>query len=94
MSNSSDATIEDNDITNNTAINDGGGIYVSSSSDLLPATARPTGWGTGRQPIPTIMLDPAEGIEYFIAGNKFLGNEHEYSSSDYHYSQGAHVYFE
>ena len=94
VSNSSDATIEDNDITNNTAINDGGGIYVSSSSDLLPATARPTGWGTGRQPIPTIMLDPAEGIEYFIAGNKFLGNEHEYSSSDYHYSQGAHVYFE
>jgi parallel beta-helix repeat protein len=91
VSNSSDATIEDNDITNNTAINDGGGIYVSSSSDLLPATARPTGWGTGRQPIPTFMLDPAEGVEYVIAGNTFVGNEH---SSPFEYSEGAHVYFE
>lgn len=35
------------------ANNDGGGIYVSLFSNLLPATERPTGWGTGRENVPT-----------------------------------------
>ena len=94
-----DPQIINNDFINNKAENDGGGVYVNSDSDLTPYDPRPTGWGNSgdsnyRQEIPTIMLDPAEGVEYFIAGNKFLGNEHEYSSGLYNYSEGAHVYFE
>ena len=94
--NNCDPQITNNDFIDNKAINDGGGIYVNSNSDLTPYDPRPTGWGNSgdldyRQDIPTIMLDPAEGIEYFIAGNKFLGNEHSYP---YEYSEGAHVYFD
>jgi len=91
-----DPQVVNNDFIDNKAINYGGGIYVNSDSDLTPYDSRPTGWGNPgdldyRQSIPTIMLDPAEGVEYFIAGNKFLGNEHSYP---YEYSEGAHVYFD
>jgi hypothetical protein len=64
---------------------------VKQISNLLPDDFRPAGWGTGRQNIPTgATLDPAEGEEYTIAGNEFLGNEHGTSLD---YTEGAHVYF-
>jgi len=69
----------------------GGGICVWQNSNLLPDDFRPIGWGTGRQNIPTgATLDPAQGEEYTIAGNEFLGNKHGQPSN---YSEGAHVYF-
>lgn len=86
------AYIIDNDIRNNLA-GFGGGICVGTHSELLPNAARPDGWGTGTdvQNIPAgEPLDPAEGEQYFIAGNKFRGNKHG-SPSDY--TEGAHVYF-
>ena len=88
-----------NEFYDNMATNEGGGIFVSTSGDLRPDDARTSGWGyddlTGyRLNIPTMMLDPMEGVEYYIAGNKFLGNKHEHSGSDYQYSEGAHVYFD
>jgi parallel beta-helix repeat protein len=90
----SDPTITGNTIEDNTAVNYGGGIFVSSDrySDLLPATDRPTGWGTGRENIPIgNPLDPAEGVVYTIAGNEFLGNDH---GDPLAYTEGAHVYFQ
>lgn len=91
-------TITDNIITYNTASSIGGGICVSASTDLLPATPRPTGWGTGRENIPTsdpfiptVILVPAEGEVYTIASNEFLGNEH---GDPLDYTIGAHVYFD
>ena len=87
----SSPTIINNNIVDNTANAYGGGIYVNWDSELLPADARPTGWGTGRENIPTVALDdPAEDVEYEIAGNTFLGNEH---GTPLGYSEGAHVYF-
>ena len=86
----SNPTITGNTITYNEAVG-GGGIFVNLNSNLLPDDFRPTGWGTGRQNIPTgATLDPAEGEEYTIAGNEFLGNKHGTSSD---YTEGAHVYF-
>ena len=86
----SNPTITGNTITYNQAVG-GGGIFVNLNSNLLPDDFRPTGWGTGRQNIPTgATLDPAEGEEYTIAGNEFLGNKHGTSSD---YTEGAHVYF-
>jgi parallel beta-helix repeat protein len=70
----------------------GGGICVSPNSNLLPDDFRPTGWGTGRENIPTgATLDPVEGVLYTIADNEFLGNEH---GSPLDYTEGAHVYFQ
>ena len=83
-------TVTNNTIRDNTALYNGG-ICVGSNSDLLPATNRPGGWGTGRENIPIgDPLIPAEGEEYIIAGNTFLGNEH---GDPLGYSEGAHVYF-
>ena len=86
----SNPTITGNTITYNEAVG-GGGIFVNLNSNLLPDDFRPTGWGTGRQNIPTgATLDPAEGEKYTIAGNEFLGNEH---GIPINYTEGAHVYF-
>jgi parallel beta-helix repeat protein len=93
-----DPQIVNNDFIDNMANNDGGGIYVNSDSDLTPYDPRPDGWGnlgdpeSFRRNIPYGMIPyPAEGVEYYIAGNKFLGNEH---SNPFEYTEGAHVYFE
>lgn len=87
----SSPTITNNTITYNIANAYGGGMYVDLDSELLPSDSRPIGWGTGREDIPTgATLDPAEGEEYTIAGNEFLGNKHGTSSD---YTEGAHVYF-
>ena len=87
----SNPTITGNTITDNNANKGGGGILVWQNSNLLPDDFRPIGWGTGRQNIPTgATLDPAQGEEYTIAGNEFLGNTH---GSPSNYSEGAHVYF-
>ena len=86
-------TITNNAITGNSANLIGGGIFVSASSNLLPVDARPIGWGTLRQNIPIgvmVTLIPAEDVEYTIAGNTFLGNEH---GAPLGYTEGAHVYF-
>ncbi len=89
--NYSSPTITGNTIEDNTASINGGGIFVYSDSDLLPATDRPTGWGTGRENIPTgDPLVPGESVEYTIAGNEFFGNEH---GNPLAYTEGAHVYF-
>jgi len=83
--------ITGNTISYNHAGTGGGGILVWQNGNLLPDDFRPAGWGTGRQNIPTgATLDPAEGEEYTIAGNEFLGNEHGTSLD---YTEGAHVYF-
>ncbi len=87
----SSPTIINNNIIDNIANAYGGGIYLNWDSELLPADARPTGWGTVRENIPTVALDdPAEDVEYQIAGNTFLGNE---QGTPLGYSEGAHVYF-
>ena len=87
----SDPTITDNTITDNTANVSGGGIAVSTMSTLKPTDARPTGWGTGGENIPTgDPLVPVEGVKYTIAGNEFLGNEHGIPLD---YTEGAHVDF-
>ena len=87
----SSPTIKGNTLNNNNADIIGGGIFVYSSSNLLPTTNRPTGWGTGRENIPTgVPLVPVEGVKYTIAGNEFLGNEH---GDPLDYTEGAHVYF-
>jgi len=92
MNSYSSPTIQDNIIMENRTTYYGGGIYVSPSSDISPVTDRPTGWGTGRENIPTgILLVPAEGVEYNIAGNTFLGNQH---GDPLGYSVGSHVYFD
>ena len=76
--NNSSPTIAGNTISNNTAVIVGGGICVDNS-DLLPSTDRPSGWGTGRENIPTgVPLVPVEGVKYTIAGNEFLGNNNIY----------------
>ena len=82
-------TIQDNTISGNTAEYLGGGIYVDSYSNLLPDTARPTGWGTGRENLPIDNAEPPEPIEG-PAGNTFSGNRHD----GLQYTEGAHVYFE
>ncbi len=83
--------ITGNTITGNTGGVGGGGIFVCPNSNLLPDDFRPAGWGAGRQNIPTgATLDPAQGEEYTIAGNEFLGNTHGMPSN---YTEGAHVYF-
>ena len=84
--------ITGNTITYNQAgYGGGGGIFVYPNSNLQPDDFRPAGWGTSRENIPTgATLDPAEGEEYTIAGNEFLGNEHGTSLD---YTEGAHVYF-
>jgi parallel beta-helix repeat protein len=88
----SDPIIENNDFIGNKASFHGGGIYLNNFSDLLPATDRPTGWGIGREDIPTgDPLDPAEGVVYTIAGNEFVGNEH---GDPLAYTISAHVYFD
>jgi len=64
---------------------------VWQNSNLQPDDFRPVGWGTSRENIPSgATLDPAQGEEYTIAGNEFLGNKHGLPSN---YSEGAHVYF-
>ena len=84
-------TITGNIITGNTAKSQGGGISLSPFSTLTPTDARPTGWGTGQEKIPTgVPLIPAEGDVYNIAGNEFLGNK---QGSPLDYTEGAHVYF-
>jgi len=87
----SSAIIRDNTIMDNYAKEHGGGVYVHSDSNVFPANPRLTGWGTGRENIPTgIPLVPAEGVEYVIAGNTFLGNQ---QGDPLDYTEGAHVYF-
>ena len=84
--------IEDNIINDNTASSNSGGIYVRRDSDLLPATGRPIGWGTGRENIPTgVPLNPTESAVYIITGNEFLGN---LQGSAPAYTEGAHVFFQ
>jgi parallel beta-helix repeat protein len=94
----SSPTITGNTITDNEANTYGGGIYVSwDDSELLPTTFRPTGWGSSgtsdyQKNIPSgDSIVPAEGVEYTIAGNEFLGNKHGIPLV---YSEGAHVYFD
>lgn len=83
--------IQGNTIKENKTNYYGGGIYVSPSSDISPVADRPTGWGTDRINIPTgILLVPAEGVEYIIAGNTLLGNQH---GDPLDYTEGAHVYY-
>jgi parallel beta-helix repeat protein len=90
--NESSPIVEDNVIVENKSQDSGGGIYVSLDSNLLPASSRPAGWGTSRENIPTgITLVPAEGVEFTIAGNNFVGNEH---GAPLDYTAGAHVYFQ
>jgi parallel beta-helix repeat protein len=87
----SSSIIKNNNITENYATDHGGGICVYSDSNIFPANPRPSGWGADRENIPTgIPLVPAEGIEYTIAGNKFIGNE---QGTPLDYTEGAHVYF-
>jgi len=87
----SSPTISNNQIIDNIADAYGAGIYVNWDSELLPTDARPAGWGTGREKIPTAALDdPAEDVEYEIAGNIFLGNQ---QGTPLGYSEGTHVYF-
>ncbi|MBP8717482.1 MAG: right-handed parallel beta-helix repeat-containing protein [Candidatus Atribacteria bacterium] len=87
----SSPTVEDNIIRENKSRDYGGGIYVSLNSKLLPDIPRPTGWDTSRENIPTgSPFTPAEGVEFTIASNKFVGNEHGDPSG---YTEGAHVYF-
>jgi len=51
-----------------------------------------TDWGTARNNIPTSgPLIPAEGIEFEVSGNIFLGNK---QGIPLEYTEGAHVYFE
>jgi parallel beta-helix repeat protein len=92
VDNNSSPAITGNIITYNQAgYLGGGGILVYPNSNLQPDDFRPAGWGTSRENIPTgATLDPAEGEEYTIAGNEFLGNEHGTSLD---YTEGAHVYF-
>jgi len=73
-----------------------GGIYVNSYSRILPDDiSRPTEWGKGRGNIPSTSLDdPPKDVEYQIAGNTFLGNEHSDTAGNMTYSEGAHVYFQ
>lgn len=88
----SSPTITNNTISYNNADAYGGGIYVDWNSELLPADPRPTGWGPIREDIPIgDPLIPADGEEYTIAGNKFVGNEHSDPSD---YTQGAHVNYQ
>jgi len=83
--------ITGNTITYNTANKGGGGILVWQNSNLQPDDFRPVGWGASRENIPSgATLDPAQGEEYTIAGNEFLGNKH---GMPVNYSEGAHVYF-
>jgi parallel beta-helix repeat protein len=87
----SNPVITGNTIAYNKANKGGGGILVKQISNLLPDDFRPIGWGTGTENIPTgPTLDPAEGEEYSIAGNEFLGNKH---GVPLNYSEGAHIYF-
>jgi hypothetical protein len=87
----SSPTISNNQIIDNIADAYGAGIYINWDSELLPTDARPAGWGTGRENIPTAALDdPAEDVEYEIAGNIFLGNQ---QGTPLGYSEGTHVYF-
>jgi len=84
-------TFTGNTVSNNIAKGWGGGLYITSSGNLLPANARPAGWGTGRESIPEgYPLAPAEGVTVTIAGNKFQGNRHGTPSG---YTKGAHVMF-
>ena len=88
----SSSIIKNNNITENYATDHGGGICVYSDSNIFPANPRPSGWGAGRENIPTgATLVPAEGVEYTIAGNTFLGNEH---GTPLDFTEGAHVYFD
>ena len=88
----SSSTITGNTIHDNDAVESGGGIYVDLLSVLLPATSRPTGWGSVRENIPIgDPLVPAEVTEYTIAGNAFLGNLQGATPA---YTEGAHVYFD
>jgi parallel beta-helix repeat protein len=75
-------TVTGNTITDNTSTTYGGGIFVGESSEILPNTVRPAGWGTGRENIP-----PYDGLP--IAGNTFSGNSHGDDPND-----GTDVYFE
>jgi len=87
----SSSIIKNNNITENYATAYGGGIYVYSDSNIFPANPRPSGWGIDRKNIPIgDPLVPAEGVEYTIAGNTFLGNE---QGDSLDYTEGAHVYF-
>ena len=84
--------IKDNELSGNAGKLIGGGIYVSFHCSIFPADIRPNGWGGNREDIPSgSPLVPEEGIEYFIAGNKFLGNK---QGDPLDYTKGAHVYFE
>lgn len=70
----SNPTIIDNTISNNQSYHEGAGICVLESSDLMPETKRPDGWGKYgdtdyRQSIP-----PYDNLP--IAGNSFSGNIH------------------
>ena len=84
--------IKDNELSGNAGKLIGGGIYVSFHCSIFPADIRPNGWGGNREDIPSgSPLVPEAGIEYFIAGNKFLGNK---QGDPLDYTKGAHVYFE
>ncbi len=86
------STVTGNSFTNNKASYDGGGIYVYYGSELQPKTARPAGWGTTKENIPSgETLNPAEEVEFTIAGNTFLGNE---QGIPLEYTEGAHVFFQ
>jgi len=91
-------TIKGNTISCNIvsdAMDGSGGIFVNSNSSILPGNiGRPADWGIGRGNIPSTALDdPPKDIEYQIAGNTFIGNEHSDSAGNITYSEGAHVYF-
>ncbi|MBN2396023.1 MAG: right-handed parallel beta-helix repeat-containing protein [Candidatus Atribacteria bacterium] len=86
------STVTGNTFTDNKASYDGGGIYVYYGSELQPKTTRPAGWGTTKENIPSgELLNPAEAVEFTIAGNTFLGNKHGIPLK---YTEGAHVFFQ
>lgn len=78
--------IAENTISNNEAKYNGGGIYVSLGSYLLPVTIRPTGWGSAGDSDYRQNVSPDDSP---IANNNFSGNTHGGDPAD-----GAQVYFE
>lgn len=64
----------------------------SNLISILKNNGGPIGCGIGRENIPTgSPLGPEEGIEYTIAGNKFLGNK---QGEPLDYTIGSHAYFQ
>ena len=89
MNYGSTLTFTGNTVSNNIAKGWGGGLFITSSGNLLPANARPAGWGTGGEYPRGLSTGTAEGVTVTIAGNKFQGNRHGTPQV----TPGAHVMF-